>query len=474
MHKWLMAFVITGLGVAAMAQVTIGPGGQNLHQLAQRGSLVTVTIQGADGLVEVPNLRIAEVHDAHFTAGSEAGGDHFFLFEDVVALRVQDGQVEQRQFTLPTALTGTQQQVVRRGIERAEGVFAQVQHDQSLRMRAAAMLAFAGDSDGRAYLLRLARSGDIETELEAATYLYLAGDPATVPGAPYPIAELNAALGVANAPASAQEGRPLFPDLILSGLSHGSREVRGRAAILAGMVNATAATPRLEQQMNDRVAELAVPAAKALANMKHRDAIPRLLDMLMEQTESKGEAAIYGLTLLGDEETAAATARLVPAAAGAVKLRVARLLFALGDPQGRRLLESIMREMPTIADQAALVLARQGIWDAMQALKDRLDKRDNPTEENLRYRANAAAALIQGNDSSGLSRLAELLRRNDPAITERICEVIAELGQPSLLELLKAPIESEDPSVTLNAVFAAAALANDDFRDRINRYRASR
>jgi HEAT repeat protein len=473
MHKWLLAAVITGLGAAAMAQVTISPGGQSLQQLAQQGKLVTIILEGADGPVEVPNLRIAEVHDAHFTAGSDSGGDHFFTFTDVVEVRVQDGQVEEREFTLPTALTGPQQQVVRRGIERAADIFNQTQDDQSLRIRAAAMLSCAGDANGRAYLLSLARSGDIETELEAATYLFLAGDPAAVPEAPFPVAELNQALGLASTTASPQERRPLFPGLIASGLSHGSREVRAQAAVLAGLADAKSTLRQLDQQMNDRMAELAAPAAKAMANLGQKDAIPRLLDMMMEQTESKGEAAIYGLALLGDEETAETVLQLVPSAAGTVKLRLAKLLFVLGDPQGRRMLESIMREMPTIADQAALVLAEQGIWDAIQALKDRLDKRENPTEENLRYRAQAAAALIRGGDASGLSRLAELLRRNEPAVTEKICEVIAELGQPSMLELLKAPMESDNPGVTLDAVFAAVALANGDFRTRINQYRAS-
>ena len=474
MRTWLLAAIIGALATVTMAQVTINPGGQSLQQLAQRGKLVTIVINGADGPVEVPNLRIAEVHDSHFTAAGEEGGEKFFSFDDVVEVRVQEGEVEEREFSLPTALTGSQQQIVRRGIERVNGIFNQAQYDQNLRMRAATLLALAGDDNGRAYLLRLARSGDIETELEASVYLYLAGDPAAVPGAPFPIAELNEALGLSGAPTSSEDRRSLFPGLIARGLDHGSREVRAESAVLAGLVNATSLVRKLEQQMNDRVAELSVPAAKAMANLGQRDAIPRLLDILMEQTASKGEAAIYGLELMGDEGTAAEVKRLVPAASGLIRLRLARVLFALGDPQGRRMLEEIMRDMPTVADRAALVLAEHGVWDAIQQLKDRLDKRENPTEENLRFRAQAAGALIRGGDASGLSRLAELLRRNEAPVTAKICEVIAELSQTSMLELLKGPMESEDPSVTLDAVTAAMTLANDDFRERINRYRASK
>ena len=472
MYRCVLTGVILACTVAAMAQAPSIAGGESLEHLAARGALVTVVIKTPAGSKAIPNLRIADVHPGHFNVIDEDGIPYPYLFEDVVEVRVQKDAVATRAFALPTKLTRDQQAVLDHAIERTRNLFQQEQRDQKIRMRAAVLLAFYDDRDALAYLLERSRGDAIETALMAATYLYLVGNPAVMPGVAFPLDALPR--GATDTPSSAEDRRPLVPDLLARGLGHGSREVRAQAAMLAGLVNAQSLVTEVRNQMNDRIAELSAPAAKAMANMGERDAIPRLLDLIMERTEEKGEAAIYGLKMLGDVETIAALKRLEPSAKGLIRLRFGRVLSALGDPMGRRILEDIMHEMPTVADYAALELAERGSSEAIQRLRDRLAKRENPTEVNLRFRAQAAAALYRAGEPSALSKLSELLRGEEPLVIEKVTATVAELGRTSLLVLLPAPLERDNPEVMLDAAYAAVALANDGFRARLNRYRASR
>jgi hypothetical protein len=51
---------------------------------------------------------------------------------------------------------------------------------------------------------------------------------------------------------------------------------------------------------------------------------------------------------------------------------------------------------------------------------------------------------------------------------------MAGLGTTSLIEQMQAPLESDHPRSALDAVYAVVALANDGFRERYNRFLASR
>ncbi|MFP4502941.1 MAG: HEAT repeat domain-containing protein [Candidatus Hydrogenedentota bacterium] len=465
------------VGVAAMLTTTMAlgqsvkvvPGDLSLQQLVDSDHLVSIVVKPANNEAVIPNLRIVEVRDELIVAMEDNGKQHWLPCDSVKEVRVQEQEVEPRTYDPPQVLTGQQKQILQRAIDRAGQIFRESQQNQPLRIGAATILTLYGNEEARVYLLKLARSNDVETELDATLSLYLAGDPAARPEAPYPVDAVPE-----SGTADAEQRRPLLPRLVNRGLDHSSRTVRGKAAVLAGLTEIKETESTLLQQADDRIPELSVPAAKALANMGSRQVIPRLLELLMQQSPEKGEAAIYGLKRLGDEETARKVKDLLSAATGMVRLRIARVLFALGEPEGRQLLEDIMTDVPTIEHMAALPLARSGDWNAVQFLRRRLERRENPTAENLRFRAKAAGAMFKGDDPNGAERLSAMLRNDETEIVQYVCEVITELGRTNLLTTVQPPLESSDTEVALSACKAAAALANSEFQARLVQYRQSR
>lgn len=477
MRSLFLRGMVCALAFGALAQAPpTTPDGRTLAQVAAQDALITVVITTPGGLEEDPNLRITRIYNDSFATVDLEGDPATYLFEEVFQVRVQDGLVEERALELKTALSDEQQEILLRALERAQQILNNPQLEQAMRIRAAGLLVAAETPEAinaRALLLSITRAEDIEAALEAATWLHLAGDPALVPGTPFPADALQSNQPNPSAPTTEDERRPLVPHLLERGLDHGSREVRARAAMLTGLVGAKSLITELERQMNDRIAELAVPAAKAMANLAQTSAIPRLLDLVMERTESKGEAAIYGLQRLGDAQTAEKVKRLVPAARGMTELRLARVLFALGDPMGREMLEEIVREMPTVADQAALALAREKVRLGIQVLESRLERRENPTVDNLRFRAKAAATLYQSGDPTQLGRLADLLRSEEPEVIDQACEEVTAMGKTGMMNLLTTTLESGDPRIVLHGACTVMALADRSFRERYNIYKAS-
>ncbi|HNT87740.1 MAG TPA: hypothetical protein PKL84_07725, partial [Candidatus Hydrogenedentes bacterium] len=460
----IVGILVLAAAAALGQQVRITPAGATLETLAGSGTLVTVVIEGLGA--EDPNLRIVELFPDFLVALDENNERTPYLYSSIQEIRVQGGQVEKKTFELAHTrmLRGPELEIVQRAGARARAIFHESAADQTLRINAAALLLLAGDAEAREYLLRLARSGDSATEIEAAIALYLAGDPAVRPGTPYPLAASGA---------GGKAGDPLIPDITRRGLEHSRRDVRGRAAALAGLVNDEASLLTLRRMASDRLAELCAPAARALVHMEQRDVIPRLLELIMERDKAKGEAAIYGLTKFGDADIVSRVKAQLPLGTGEVQFRLVRVLFALGDPEGRTLMVQTLQDIPTLAHLAALYLAEQGDMDAKVYLQRRLDKREDLTEENMEYRANAASALILGGDHTGATVLAELLRQDNETITSKVCAAIVDLGRVSLLTLTQPPLESGKQKVAIEAAAAAISLADQDFRERLLRYRAA-
>lgn len=458
--------LLSGILLAATGalgqQIKIVPDTVSLQELVGSGTLVTVVIEGSGA--EDPNLRIVELFPEFFVTLDQNNERTPYLYASVQEIRVQGGQVEKKAFELTHArmLRGPEIEIVQRAGARCRSIFQESVADQTLRIHAATLLLLAGDAEARDYLLRRARSGDLETELEAAFGLYLAGDPAIQPGARFPL-DLAGPGG--------KPGDPLIPDLTRRGLEHSRRDVRARAAALAGLINDQASLSTLRRMLDDRLAELSSPAARALTNMQQRDILPRILELIMERDSKKGEAAIYALTRLADAETIQRIQTQLPLATGEVQFRLVRALFALGDPQGRTLMAQTLRELPTLAPAAAVYLAEQGDMDAKVYLQRRLERREDLTPENMEYRAKAASALILGGDHTGATILAELLRQDNEDITAYVCDTIVRLGRVSLLTLTQPPMESGKAEVAVEAAAAAIALADPDFRDRLILYR---
>jgi hypothetical protein len=155
-------------------------------------------------------------------------------------------------------------------------------------------------------------------------------------------------------------------------------------------------------------------------------------------------------------------------AAGETRLRIAEVLYALGDPTGRDVLTKDLLPNPTLGEQAALFLAREGQFDAQQLLRSRLAQPASDLIEKLKYRADATGALIVGGDLGVVSELQVLLRSDKPDLIKHVCLVITKIGRRQLLPITQPTIEASKSDVALAACTAAIAIANpNDFRERL-------
>jgi HEAT repeat protein len=123
-----------------------------------------------------------------------------------------------------------------------------------------------------------------------------------------------------------------------------------------------------------------------------------------------------------------------------------------------------------LAPEAALVLARDGNWDAAQFLAARLKKRYDEKEDVMAYRAKAAAALIANADPTAISYLQDLLRSKSANVQKLTCSLLAELGKRRLIPVLQPTMENIDPDVALGACSAVVAIAKPDYRERLLDY----
>jgi len=454
----LMIAVALGLGAAGAAEqppirpsaagpLVVGAGDVTIHDIAGTSTLVTVEIADTGALDE--NLRIAEAYDTHFTVLSQDNVPGAFLFSLVKAIHVQGGKVETKRFVIDESRTlrPEEQKVVERAFARAEEVFNASNDSQSVKMNAAVLLALNGHEQARHYLELLAANDDLQTALQAVSCLFLAGSP--------PPIEPSA------------DGRS-SAELLRRGLASGSRRIKAEAAVLSGLLRDTSSEDYLMAMLQDRSVERANPAARALARLGNRECIPSLLRMLTELDDARGEAAIFALSHLNGPDVAEQMKVKYESSVGAMQFRIARVLYNIGDPLGRELLVEKYLAMPTLAEDAALILAREGHFESMDLLRARLGKQFDPTEPWQALRARAAIALIAGGDPSPISVLQDLLRSDNPRITVMVCNMIAALGKRQLLPITQPPIESPNPDIALAACRAAIAIANpNDFRERL-------
>jgi HEAT repeat protein len=148
------------------------------------------------------------------------------------------------------------------------------------------------------------------------------------------------------------------------------------------------------------------------------------------------------------------------------RCRVAEVLNNLKDPAGEKELKTIFTDIPTLAPDVALILGKQGNFEATQYLRGRLARREDPTDSNLLYRARNATSLYKGGDPSALAVFQELLRIKNARVRSLVCGLFVEMGDRKLLVILQPTIENVDVDVALNACIAAGAIAMPDFRGR--------
>lgn len=426
--------------VASVAEAQTGSTGGNIQQtlakVAGTESLVTVVLKGNQ--MKDANLRVQKVFADHFRAVDETGIPIMYQFDSIAEVQVQSGAVEKKVFTPPTevGLSSEEQSLLDAARDKALQIFKEKSDDQDLKIRMAAFLAVNGDASAVEYLTKLGAANDVDTQLRAAHGLYLAG-------------------------------QPVPKESIQNGLKSGNRGLRATAASLAGCTGQK--DPILNTMLHDRIAELAAPAARALARLGDRTIVPDLLVMLDATNAERNDAAVFGLTTLGGPDIIEQMKALLaqPAATDPYKARAARILYDLGDPAGQEYFQTALRSSNSQSLSAALLLAEKGEWNAVEYLNGRLQRREDPSECNLIARARMAAALVKGGDLSATATLQELLQGDNPLVVGTVYNIIAESGDRRFLPILKPYIDSANLKISANACFAAGALAKGEFRDRL-------
>jgi HEAT repeat protein len=444
MHRTILAVGIALIAFASLAEdlpPVSGGNGVTLRDLVGKGTLVSVVLK--DRGATDHNLRVVEIGPNYFSVLTQNGERLPYTFESVAKVEIQDGRIETRKFSLDEnrTLKVDEQKVVDRAIERAREIFGEANTNQTLKMRAAALLAVDEKKDAVDYLRRLSTTNDLATDIDASQWLYLIGDK-----------EINKAT-------------------VAKGLQSGDRKVKVAAVKLAGLSGDSEDTPVLVDMLEERMADIAAPAARALARLGYRDSIPYMMSMLLELNEDKGEAAVFALSRLGGQDVVKELKDKLKTSSGRSQYRVITCLYKLKDPLGKDLMIKQMRDVPTLEPEAALILARDGYWDAVQYLAGRLKRRyDDDKEDVMLYRAKAAAALVANADPTAISYVQELLRKDNANVKKHICFLLADLGKRRLIPILQATMENSDNDLALHACAAVMAIAKPDFRERYIEY----
>jgi HEAT repeat protein len=443
MHRTILTVGIALVAFASLAE--------DLPPVSNRNGLTLRDLVGKDTFVSVvlkdrgatdQNLRVVEIGPNYFSVLTQNGERMPYKFESVAEVRIQDGQIEARKFNLDEnrMLKVEEQKVVDRALERAREIFDAANSDQTVKMRAATLLAVSGRADAVDYLRGLSTTNDLATDIDASLRLYLIGDK-----------ETNKAV-------------------LAKGLQSGDRKVKAAAVKLAGLTGDKDDIPILVDMLQERTVDISAPAARALARLDCRSGIPYMVRMLVELNEEKGNAAIFALSRLGGQDVVSQLKDKLKTTSGQTQYRVITCLYKLKDPLGKELMIKQMKNVPTLAPEAALVLARDGDWDAVQYLTGRLKRRYDETEDVMLYRAKAAAALVANADPTAISYVQELLRSDNVNIRKQICILLADLGKKRLIPILQPTIESADADLALQACAATVAIAKPDFRERYIEY----
>jgi len=406
----------------------------SLKDLAGTETLVTVVLK--DSGAEDKNLKVVSVNPSTVTLVNQSGLEVVYLLDNVAEIRVQDGKVEARQSLAESqVLRAEQQRVVDRALARTREIFQEANDDQNQKLTAAALLALYRDGGASEYLKKLAETNDIMVQLRASRALYLAGD-------------------------------EVSRDILQQGIESGNREARALAAELCGLTGVADFQPLMFRMFQDRAVELSAPATRALARLGNREIIPRLLVMITEPNEEKGRAAVFALSTLGGDDVIEQMHVMLPSYDGIVRLRIVMVLYWLKAPDAVSELKKIFGTYPTLAPDVALILAKEGDWEATQFLRSRLQRREDPTESNLIYRAKNAGALFSAGDPTTMAVFQDVLRSESLAARKAVFDVFLDLGSVRLINLLQPSIENVNREIALAAASTVIGLADPQFRKR--------
>ncbi len=410
-------------------------GGKTLNELVNSNNLVTVVLKDS-GARDV-NLQLKEIYPQYLVFESEKEDRVTYRLDQISEIIVQTDKKAKPPIQLGpgVSLRADDRLTVERAWSRIDEIFKSSESNQDLKVECATLLVLHDSQEAMDYLQKLLDSNEITTQLIAARGMFLAGK--QVPTA-----------------------------LLRSGLEHGNRKVRIQSAILSGLVGYRDGIPLLMNMLQDRSGEISGPAARALAFLGVREIIPKLLEMLTTSNEDKSESAVYALVLLDGEEVREQLKQLVPQLEGMAKYRGVKALFYLKDPDSKSLLLQLYDEQITLRPEIALILAKSADWNSQQFLRNRLTRRENPTDANFIYRARAITALYQGGDPTVLPQYQELIREGSATVKKEVCKLIFKLGDKDLLKILPATIENRDMEVAFEASRAAVGVTLPEYRER--------
>lgn len=436
----LVMSVVAGWSAFAADPVQVSGGaGVSLRELVGSDDLVTVILQQG----QEKNVRVVDVGPDYVAVESANGTRNAYKFAAIQEIRVQGGKMSGAgKGKKRHIISETEQNILNRALARTREVF-ETSTDQDVKMAAAALLSANDNAAAHDYLVQLASVNDVATAVRAATFLYLAGDS-------------DHAARAAKA-----------------GLDSSNRPLRARAASLAGLAKVSAAQNALLTMLRDRSADASAPAAIALARIGNRESIPTLVDMIQDSNDVKGDAAVTALSTLGGADVEKLMLGLLDKIQNRPRFRVALVLYRLGNSEGERLLEREYLNVPGLAREAAVTLARNGNAAGLNFLRKKLEEPMDETADNFIWKATAAGALVEGGDSWARSHLQDTLRRDNVTIKTATCREIGRIGESSLMTVLQPAFESSEPTVVLAATQAALAIADADFHARLQERAAS-
>lgn len=451
---WTLAFVLLALGSQAQVEI-IGGDGITLSDLKNSDVLVTVVLKGS--MARDANLKIVDMGKDYVAVMPPNGARTAYRFADIHQIRIQEKRIRSysAKITSSGGLSLEDQTVAERATKRAFEIFKKTKNNQSMRMEAASIMLTGGMMDAKIYLQQLVGGNDIPTAVEASMYLYIAGE---------------------------------TPDTetVLQGIVGGNRKARALSAKLAGLSGNAIFTQHIAKLLRDPSADVFPGAAFATARIGDRSGIPILLNTIKALQEAKAEAAVEALSYLGGEDVRQEMLKRLKTTRGMEWFRAVKVLFALGDAEGKRILQEDCLGSPVFGPEASLLLGASGDWDASVRLRAFLENNIDPNAESLAYRARVAATLYKGGYAQAQLVLRQLLRTTPDQIFARgkendtrykkqtavstqviVCELIGRSGERRLLSLVQSAIESSNSRVALAACSAALAIADPEYNGRL-------
>jgi HEAT repeat protein len=373
-------------------------------------------------------------------------------------VRVQRTRIEPREkLRKDSALTTDDRKVIDAAAERAYDIFVKSAGNQTLKMAAAMVLAASNhqsQKSAQAYLTELMSGNDTTTSILAAFMLWPVGvEP---------------------------------PDAVIrAGLNSGHRPTKALAATMAGLTGDQRYLVDIRRLLKDPAVEIFPAAAKAIARLGDRESLPALYEGIRALSDEKGEACVFALAHLGGSDVRQRLLTMLPDARGNEWFRIVRVLHKLGDEQATELLRTEAINQPAFDRLTALILIKQGAPEAIDFMREFLEKQLDPNVENLEYKAQVGIALYEAGDIQAKGIVQDVLgispnfiyargHTSDQQYKEaaaiqvkaRVVDHIGDTGNREFVSLLAAPIQDPNPLVAISACGAAMEIANPEFAAR--------